>query len=511
MNQPTEGDKKITGKGKPGAKIVVKDKDGNTIGETTVKDDGTWEVSVPEDKPLKENDKITVEQTEKGKKPNSKETIVKGKDQSAKPEVNQPTEGDKKITGKGKPGAKIVVKDKDGNTIGETTVKDDGTWEVSVPEDKPLKENDKITVEQTEKDKKPNSKETTVKGKGQSAQPEVNQPTEGDKKITGKGQPGAKIVVKDKDGNKVGEAEVNDKGEWEVSVPEDKPLKENDKITVEQTEKGKKPNSKETIVKGKDQSAKPEVNQPTEGDKKITGKGKPGAKIVVKDKDGNTIGETTVKDDGTWEVSVPEDKPLKKDQELIVEQTEKDKKPSEVKVKVKGKETNGGGSTRPSYPDLPDTDDDKPSDDDNKPSDDDKNKEDDKTDAEKNPAVDPEKTPVDDPNHLTDKEKQEVKDKVKKVNPNASDVIVDDKGNVTLVYPDGSMNYIPAYRTVVKKSQPVKIPTKDMEQGPRRDNRGNKLGAKNVKTGVGSVSGLFGILGAAISGLFASKKKEEDK
>ena len=131
------------------------------------------------------------------------------------------------------------------------------------------------------------------------------------------------------------------------------------------------------------------MNQPTEGDKKITGKGKPGAKIVVKDKDGNTIGETTVKDDGTWEVSVPEDKPLKKDQELIVEQTEKDKKPSEVKVKVKGKETNGGGSTRPSYPDLPDTDDDKPSDDDNKPSDDDKNKEDDKPDDEKNPAVDP--------------------------------------------------------------------------------------------------------------------------
>ncbi|MDU5923911.1 MAG: Rib/alpha-like domain-containing protein, partial [Finegoldia magna] len=51
---------------------------------------------------------------------------------SAKPEVTQPTEGDDKITGTGKPGAEIVVKDKDGKEIGKTTVDKDGNWEVKV-------------------------------------------------------------------------------------------------------------------------------------------------------------------------------------------------------------------------------------------------------------------------------------------------------------------------------------------------------------------------------------------
>ncbi|WP_148128895.1 LPXTG cell wall anchor domain-containing protein, partial [Facklamia sp. HMSC062C11] len=68
-----------------------------------------------------------------------------------------------------------------------------------------------------------------------------------------------------------------------------------------------------------------------------------------------------------------------------------------------------------------------------------------KTDAEKNPAVTPdEKTGVKDLNNLTDKEKEEVKDKVEKVNPEAKDVTIDDKGNATITYPDGSTNRIPA-------------------------------------------------------------------
>ena len=92
--------------------------------------------------------------------------IVKDKEQSEAPTVKQPTEGDDKITGTGKPGAEIVVKDKDGNVIGKTTVDKDGNWEVKVPKDKPLKKDEKITVEQTEKGKKTTTAETTVKGKG---------------------------------------------------------------------------------------------------------------------------------------------------------------------------------------------------------------------------------------------------------------------------------------------------------------------------------------------------------
>ena len=78
INQPYEGDKKITGKGEPGAGIVVTDKDGNEIGKTTVDKDGNWDVDVPNDKPLKKGDKIVAKQTKNGTEKEASAT-VKGK------------------------------------------------------------------------------------------------------------------------------------------------------------------------------------------------------------------------------------------------------------------------------------------------------------------------------------------------------------------------------------------------------------------------------------------------
>ena len=88
-------------------------------------------------------------------------------DKSKTPTIDQPTEGDEKITGKGEPGAKIEVTIPGVKDPIETTVKPNGTWEVTVPQDKPLKKYDVITATQTEKDKNPSKPATaTVKGKG---------------------------------------------------------------------------------------------------------------------------------------------------------------------------------------------------------------------------------------------------------------------------------------------------------------------------------------------------------
>ena len=97
-------------------------------------------------------------------------TFTKGgttpSDKSETPTIDPVTEGDNKITGKGEPEAEIVVKDKDGNEIGKTTVDKDGNWKVTVPADKPLKKDDIITATQTEKGKKPSDPaRETVKGK----------------------------------------------------------------------------------------------------------------------------------------------------------------------------------------------------------------------------------------------------------------------------------------------------------------------------------------------------------
>ena len=69
---------------------------------------------------------------------------------SDKPTVDQPKADDTVIKGKGKKGSTIVVTTPDGKTH-TTTVGDNGDWSVNVP---PVKENDKIKVEQKEKGKK---------------------------------------------------------------------------------------------------------------------------------------------------------------------------------------------------------------------------------------------------------------------------------------------------------------------------------------------------------------------
>ena len=151
-----------------GKKTKFAKNDGTQTNVTVNPDTGAITVVIPSDAKVGDTITIPVDVTYPDE---STETVrvtvtVTDKDKSATPTIDQPTEGDDKITGKGEPGATIVVTDKDGNDIGTTTVKPDRTWEVKVPTNKPLNKGDKITATQTETGKKPSDPaKETVKGK----------------------------------------------------------------------------------------------------------------------------------------------------------------------------------------------------------------------------------------------------------------------------------------------------------------------------------------------------------
>ncbi|HFI0381500.1 TPA: Ig-like domain-containing protein, partial [Streptococcus suis] len=74
------------------------------------------------------------------------------------------------------------------------------------------------------------------------------------------------------------------------------------------------------------------------------------------------------------------------------------------------------------------------------------------TDAEKNGITNPAKTPVADTNNLTEDEKAKVKEEVEKSNPGlptGTTIEVSNGGSVTITYPDGSIDIIPATDAVV--------------------------------------------------------------
>ena len=76
------------------------------------------------------------------------------------------------------------------------------------------------------------------------------------------------------------------------------------------------------------------------------------------------------------------------------------------------------------------------------------------TDAANNkPVIPSTKTPVSDNSHLTDDEKGQVKDNVQESNPAGKVTNVDDQGNTTITYPDGSKNVVSGKDTTTGTSK----------------------------------------------------------
>ncbi|WP_195443167.1 stalk domain-containing protein [Peptoniphilus harei] len=87
--------------------------------------------------------------------------------------------------------------------------------------------------------------------------------------------------------------------------------------------------------------------------------------------------------------------------------------------------------------------------------------------AENFPAQKPEKTLVEKLESLSASEKSEILEKVNKANPQAITVEVSDKGDVTLIYADGSKNVISSEDTIVLKNK--ESDKKDPEEKPGKE------------------------------------------
>ena len=245
------------------------------------------------------------------------------------------------------------------------------------------------------------------------------------------------VSAKDANGNDVTPVINKETGEIEVTPG----TNVTGPITVTVTDSDLPEGKKEIEVPVAEKSEKPGITAPTAGDQTISGTGTPGARVNLALKRAEDIpiaNDVAVKDDGTWTADVPAGILLKENDTVVATQKEDGKSvsdPVEAKVTEKAK-----------------------------------------TDAEKNPAVDPAKTEVANKDKLTDDEKAKVVEAVKKANPEAKDVKVDDKGNATLTYADGTTNEIPGEKTVTEKAKT------DAEKNPAVDPAKTEVANKNKLT-----------------------------
>ncbi len=90
--------------------------------------------------------------------------------------------------------------------------------------------------------------------------------------------------------------------------------------------------------------------------------------------------------------------------------------------------------------------------------------------AEKFPVQNPVKTQVENLENLSSLEKSEIEEKVREANPQVDSIEVDDKGNVTLIYEDGSSNLINAEDVIILREKTPE--EEEPEEKPReKDNK----------------------------------------
>jgi hypothetical protein len=122
--------------------------------------------------------------------------------------------------------------------------------------------------------------------------------------ISGTGEPGATITVKDKDGTTIGTGTVGDDGTWEITPTVNLP-EGNTTVTVEQDADGEKSTDDHSFVIDI-LSPVIAVVDSIDNDNmsaELSGTGEPGATIVITTPTGDH--ETTVKPDGTWTITAP--------------------------------------------------------------------------------------------------------------------------------------------------------------------------------------------------------------
>ena len=376
----------------------------------------------------------------------------------ATPVVNPVKAGDTAVTGTAEAGSTVEVTLPDGTKVSAKADKD-GKFSISVDG---LNEGDKVSVTATDAagNKSGATDATVAKADDKTAPtaPVVNPVKAGDKAITGTAEAGSTVEVTLPDGTKA-TATADQDGNFSVPVSG---LEEGKTVSVTATDvAGNKSTPTSVTVPDTTAPTAPVVNPVKAGDTAITGTAEAGSTVEVTLPDGTKVSAKADKD-GKFSIPVSS---LNAGDTVSVTTTDEAGNTSATTTVTVSKVNVGGKDA----------------------------------DNAKVPVL----TPVVDPNNLTDAEKAKVAEEVKKANPTATDVKVNNDGSVVVTFADGSVATIAANKVVKEatKESPAQAPAK-------------KAGAKELpNTGTKQSNASLGLalLAAVTGGLLISKKRKEEE
>ena len=356
----------------PNAPVVVTDENGKTIGTGTTDDKGNFEITTD---PIEPGDKVNVEVTDKaGNKGSDTETAgdteILHKDLPEAPVINEIIDdvkgygedtkvgnvldvkghltNDKTPTIKGtaKAGSKVEIYD-NGDRIGETTAKADGSWEFEAPALTKQGEHKFTATAENKFGKSTPSNEATIdldsiapKLDNVKITPiDTNSKADDTAELTmGTGHtdtPNAEILFRDENNNIIGKGHANGAGDFLIQL--DKAVQPGTPVFVQAIDKAGNAGTDMAVagnIEHPNDTKGPKVDidtvtpvdetNPSDGtpDKGIV-KGhsdEPNAPVVVTDENGKTIGTGTTDDKGNFEITTD---PIKPGDKVNVEVTDK--------------------------------------------------------------------------------------------------------------------------------------------------------------------------------------------
>ncbi|KJU87809.1 Cell wall-associated protease [Streptococcus infantis] len=461
VNPVKAGDTAVTGTAEAGSTVEVTLPDG-TKASATADQDGNYSVPVSS---LEEGQTVSVTAKDASNNTSTPTTATVGKADDktapAAPVVNPVKAGDTAVTGTAEAGSTVEVTLPDG-TKASATADQDGNFSVPVSG---LEEGQTVSV--TAKDASNNTSTPTTATVGKAddktapAAPVVNPVKAGDTAITGTAEAGSTVEVTLSDGTKAS-AKADKDGNFSVPVSG---LEEGQTVSVTAKDASNNTSTPTTATVGKADDktapAAPVVNPVKAGDTAITGTAEAGSTVEVTLSDGT---KASAKADKDGKFSIPVSGLNAGDTVSVTTTDEAGNTSATTTVTVS--KVNVGGKD---------------------------------ADNAKVPVL----TPVVDPSNLTDAEKAKVAEEVKKANPTATDVKVNNDGSVVVTFADGSVATIAANKV-------VKEATKESSaQAPAK-----KAGAKELpNTGTKQSNASLGLalLAAVTGGLLISKKRKEEE
>ncbi|MQU06527.1 adhesin [Pseudomonas helleri] len=291
----------VTGKGEPGSTVTIKDSAGNVIGTGTVGNDGNFDVTLGTAQNNGETLGVTL--TSPGGLTSPSINVIAGDTTAPDAPTNLAVSDDGLVlSGKGEPGSTITIKGPTGTVIGTGTVGADGTFSITL--DTAQTNGETLGVTLTDKAGNVSQAGSVVADDTTAPDAPTNIAVSADGlTLTGKGEAGSTVIVKNADGEQVGTAVVGADGSFEVTL--DAAQGNGTTLEVTLTDKAGNISTATPVVVGEAVAPEAPTGLVVSADGlSVTGKGEPGSTVTIKDSAGNVIGTGTVGDDGNFDITL---------------------------------------------------------------------------------------------------------------------------------------------------------------------------------------------------------------